>query len=343
MENQQLIDKVAGYFRDLKRRFIPTAEDRQIQELQVKLLERNSHFLSIHKYLTIEEVRRYMVALPGVVARDEQLLATYEQREKPPGWQMTDPNHHNPDNFRYIVHVINYGNNFVASLRGDPYITDFRELSFSLKKHPVRDLPGFLQRKFISCTLVDELNRGTYLQDDGVCHGFILDVPEKNILAADPGDMGKLPDDQDESTYKRNHAKAIERRNSQTAQDFLTDGVADWYNEVGVNGVGEGGVMRINGIFVITEPVLGIPLYEIGQRFLTHRDRVIEGLKQMHIPAKTLDDYISNLDLENQGNKYSMAPQRYQEALDLSRLLSVPIVYIPQNLHASWYRKYVIS
>lgn len=282
------------------------------------------HFRIIRDFLTTEEERRYLELIPSVVEREERLQAEYSSKVKPPGWQITNALTHNPDNFRYIVHaIINTKNDYEASLRGEPK-----------KQYPTReweDLAGFLSRSRTSCTLVDELHRGTYVQDQ-VPHGFILNVPEENIVAIDPFDMGKPGKIKDKKEAERLISKGIERKkNTASAQEFFDNGVHDMYNEVVIDGIGpKGREISIGGVFLIVDPILGIPLYEFHIRVSRSQHKSIKQLESDSTQGETERWHINRM------------TERYQQAKDLAQLLAVPIIHIPANLRPEWYRKYII-
>lgn len=330
--------RLARFIKGFRGRFLSPEEKLMAQRdalIRERLLDpqNGNHFKNLIESLTLDEERHYLKVLPSVIEREERLLEEYKTKVKPYGWLTTDPANHDPDNFRYIVHAIISRNDYVASLRGE-----------AKKDYPYKDwmdLEGFLKRKLTSCTLIDEVHRGTYVQD-GVPHGFILDVPEENIIAIDASDMGKPWDIQDEEAfYERERDKGIKKRqNTPSAQQFFDEGVSEWYNELVVNGIGKGGKIKVSGVFLIVDPILGIPSYELYSR--TSRS-VNEQLRHLKKDGYS-DSLISQLPEYSSMRFYQERAQKgMQEARDLSELLSVPLIPIPQLIHPDWYRKYILS
>lgn len=331
MENQsrlgRLLDILKLPFGSREPRLSPQAE--AIKQNLLNSLN-GKGFQVFRDFLTPEEERQYLELIPSVVEREERLQAEYPSKIKPPGWQMTHPLTHDPDNFRYIVHtIINTKNDYVASLRGEPR-----------REYPTRewtDLGGFLSRNMTSCTLVDELHRGTYVQDQ-VPHGFILDVPEENIVAIHPFDMGKPWDIQDKHEGEQALKGGITRKNNTaSAQEFFDNGVHSLYNEIVVDGIGpKRRQISISGVFLIVDPILEIPLYEFDIRLSRRRQKEVaellrQGYREKHVVPERW--YINRM------------KERYQQAKDLAQLLAVPIIHIPANLGpnwCNWYRKYIL-
>lgn len=309
-----------------------TPRDSKTENLYQRLLALNNRdFNHLTQLLTQAELTNYLQNIQPVVEREERLVREYPSKEKPTGWQTTDPKKHDPENFRYIVHtIINTSNDYVASLRGEP---ENKPLT-----RQYTDLKGFLERPFTSCTLVDEIHRGTYLQNR-IPHGFILEVPEKNIVAINPNDMGKPWDEQDEQKFQSRHQLDIDlRKRTPSAQDFLNAGVSEYYNEIVVNGIGPAGrKINISGIFFIVDPFLELPFYELYTRLPSNLGRKVEELRKKKFTEEDIDKMLPEL----QG--VSRMKRQYQQAKDLAELLKVPIVHIPEVIHPDWYQKYVLN
>lgn len=282
----------------------------------------------LYRIFTNEEVRQYVELLPQAFEREKRLQVEYPTKDKPSGWQTTDPQSHNPDNFRYIVHtIINTGDNdYLASLLGKP------EKTYRMRKW--MSLADFLSREMISCTLIDEVHRGTYDQRKAVFHGFILNVPEENIVAIAPGDMVKPWGESQHgaqiySRQEREQYVSVKRgldlkRNTTSAQQFFDNGVNPTYNEVVIDGIGpKGRQISIGGIFLIIDPVLGAPLYELYTR-LRKSPKQLYG--RLLAPVFKLRRYG-----EDRWDFMEMR-RRYTEAKNLAQLLRVPIIHIPAPL-----------
>lgn len=273
----------------------------------------------LSRVLTRAEIEKYQELLPQALERERRLQAEYPTKEKPSGWQTTDPQNHNPDNFCYIVHtIVNTGDNdYIASLRGKS------EKNYRLRTW--QSLDGFLARELTSCTLIDEVHRGTYSQRS-MFHGFILNVPEGNIVAIHPGDMIKPMETGSKGAYHHSREEAekmiqesIDRKkNTPSAQDFFNNGINPHYNEIVIDGIGpDGKQISIGGIFLITDPVLGIPMYKLYTRINLN-------------PREIYRRFIaSNYGFEVVRWNIPEMRKRYQEVKNLAQLLHVPIIQIP--------------
>jgi hypothetical protein len=117
------------------------------------------------------------------IARERILKDTYTLRDKPPGWQITDPSRHDPDNFRYIIHSVTKRSNLLESLKGATPVKGrtmtggFQDFSFE----------AFMRNRQLSCSMIDECDAYPFAQ---LRYALILDVPEKGIKAASLNDLG---------------------------------------------------------------------------------------------------------------------------------------------------------
>lgn len=263
--------------------------------------------------MILPELQRYLW-VGRTRKREARLRAEYPNKSKPEGWGTNDPKFHDPENFRYIVHTTS-----IERLDNGVWLRSARNLGPKRKYegNPWNVLIGdFISHDSISCTLVDEVHRGTYLQDTNP-HGFILDVPEENIIALAPGDLG-TPDTMTSREHRlRILRDGIERREkTPSAQAFFNDGVADVRNEVLVDGIGiRGRQIRISGVFVITDPILGIPLYDLPVSNRWEPDII---LRQIFNPwGNEVSDIIRD------------RRRLHKEAKDLAKFLAIPLVYIP--------------
>lgn len=261
---------------------------------------------------------RRIVKTPGAIRREERLRREHVIKDKPSGWDTTDPLNHNPNNFRYIVHTTSKG-----SLDGAAWQTYARRLG------PKREMQGntwevligdFLARNSTSCTLIDEVHRATY-KWDVMPQGFILDVPEENIVALDPTDLGTHNFIQGKQERDRIHRDGIELKcNTSSAQAFLETCAHDFRNEVLVDGIGpKGRQIRIAGVFLITDPYLETPLDELNSRLSWHPSAVFDRILSHGMSS---EEYIVK------GYK-----KEYQEMKNLAHLLQVPIIRIPACLY----------
>lgn len=264
---------------------------------------------------------RRIIKTSEAVRREERLRREYQTKDKPAGWETTNPLNHNPDNFRYIVHTTSK-----ASLDGSAWET------YAKKLGPKREMHGnawevliadFLSRSSTSCTIIDEVHRGTY-KWDVIPQGFILDVPEENIVALDPTDLGTMNHIQDRQKRGQldNIRRGIElKHNTPSAQAFLESCMYDFRNEVLIDGIGpEGRQIRIAGIFLITDPILGTPLHDLNSRSSWH-------------PSAVLDRIFSH-GMGEEKYRISSVKKQYQQTKDLAKFLQVPIIRIPAPLGA---------
>lgn len=239
-------------------------------------------------------------------------------KEKPPGWQTTDPLKHNPDNFRYIVHTTTKGAiDHTAWLRRGGHVKTLEEYR---SRGWDETLAGFLSQNSISCTIINESHRGIY-QADVVSSGFILDVPEENIVALAPTDLGthNYVQDRQEREQRTFFQHGAERkRNTPSAQAFLESCRYDFRNEVLIDGIGpEGRQIRIVGLFLIVDPISGTPLLTINSK-LSWSPRII------------FDRLFQAGYFESERVLIKDAKQVYKEVKDLARILTVPIIHIPE-------------
>lgn len=259
-----------------------------------------------------------IIKAPGAIKREERLRREYGTKDKPSGWGVTDPLNHNPENFRYIVHTTSK-----TSLDHATWETYARRLG---PKREMNDnawevlIANFLARNSTSCTLIDEIHRTTY-KWDVMPHGFILDVPEENIVALDPTDLGTHNVIQDKQERDCIHNNSVElKRNTLSAQSFLESCSYSFRNEVLIDGIGpEGRQIRIAGIFLITDPILGTPLDELHSRLNWHPSAVL--------------DRIFSYGIREERYRVSEVKKQYQHMKDLAQLLHVPTVRIPAPLY----------
>jgi len=135
-------------------------------------------------------------------------------------WEMTDPKHHNPEKFRYIVHALSDDEDLDFSLAMEHYRGGL-DSGFPIE-HPIdpRVNPKeFLQKKYLSCSLIDQDH-----QDTTGMTGLILAVPKENILRAHPMDLG--------TTYNEEVFNLDSDPDLPDAQDILEQTMPSYYNEV---------------------------------------------------------------------------------------------------------------
>lgn len=203
---------------------------------------------------------------PGAARREERLVREYPTKVKPDGWGTTDPLNHDPDNYRYLVHTTSISD-IVHRVRMHSGI---RIKEPSSPSEMTALLADFTAHDSISCTLVDEIYRAAYKWRT-LSLGLILDVPEENIVAIDRSDLGTwmcVTRDRSEREKEYFFKRGSEMLSyTPTAQDFIQNCRDDDYNEVLVDGIGnQGRKIRISGVFLITDPVLGTPLNRLDPK-----------------------------------------------------------------------------
>jgi hypothetical protein len=162
----------------------------------------------------------------------------------------TDPSHHNPDEFRYMVHAINPSSMVkyfeqsaipagveASEFDGDP--------SIDLAKRPEL-LAG---RLGVSMTVVDEAHRGTYGRA-----GVIVKVPSENVIMASPSDIGSAVNDR--HLLSRQAARAGEPPSADNVLAGTVPAMGS-YNEVVAVGTRHGSELQPEGFFYKTK--FGIP------------------------------------------------------------------------------------
>ncbi|MDO8573136.1 MAG: hypothetical protein Q7R77_00090 [Candidatus Daviesbacteria bacterium] len=263
---------------------------------------------------------RRIILTPRAIKRERELSTEYATKVKPSGWQTTDPLNHDPGNFRYIVHVT------TKKAIDNTIWLRTAERGKSGEQYTDRGwqetLADFLSQNSISCTLVDELHRGTY-KPDVIPHGFILEVPEENIVAIDPTDLGAHNHVQNRQEREQQiffqHGVEI-KRNTPSAQAFLESCRRDFRNELLIDGIGpEGKQIRIAGVFLLTDPILGSPLPELYSR-LSWSPRAM--YHRLFSPGYWAEE----------NYEINRLKRQYKTIKDLAQLLQIPIIRIPAPL-----------
>lgn len=264
--------------------------------------------------LSDEELKRLVQNIQIVQARERHLWDSWQFRQKPDGWQTTDPNSHDPDNFRYIVHALNVGSDMIKSLQtGNPEALNY-----------------FLQRKGISCSLIDEVHRDTFMHSNGLArgHGLILDVPQENIVAVHYADMGKyspMPylDLSDNEIEEILQPYVDLKKQHPDAQSFFAK-TGCYYNEVVVSRA------KVAGVFLKSDPFLNLPLDEVYSRLGLESLRAVHQFQRWGLALDNESDIIGSQPLS--GDLFyakRFAGSRLQEAQEIARLLNIPLVLIP--------------
>jgi len=157
---------------------------------------------------------------------------------------VTDPEKHNPENFRYLVHAFN-----LFASASQPFVAISAQLSGAYKVDKTEgdqsinlfEQPERLgERVSLSMSLIDQNHTGTW----GV-GGIIVEAPEENIVITSPTDVGS-----------HNSSKEFLKRQAQNKPRFTGDQLLKstspiFYNEVVAFAESESGKkLRLKGFFI---------------------------------------------------------------------------------------------
>lgn len=233
---------------------------------------------------------------------------------KPEGWRMSDPRHHDPKNFRYIVTTTSKTSMEMAAqlshARGEaegPPPTEWEGL-----------IAEMLARNSLSCTVIDENHRATFKQDV-MPQALIIDVPPENIIGLDYTDLGVMYEIQDKakrknSTFFKQGAELL--ANHSDAQTFLEKCSSTFRNEVLIDSTGpQDKQIRVAGVIFFTDPRSGTPLYELHSRYSWHPGKVASRIWRL---GDTDETYTVR-----------RLRQEYNDTKDLAKLLQIPIIHMP--------------
>lgn len=177
---------------------------------------------------------------PEIPKRDVNIKANFAPEDFE-DWKMTDPNHHDPDNFRYIVHSLSEDEELTESMGYGGYVAATEEgIKAEKPVNPLDHPEEFMQKKFISASLIDQ----SHIYTSGTV-GLILTVPYSNILSATPDDMGSDHSEITEELIDFNGTKL-------PSPDQILDGTSGEWNEVLIRGkIANGKTIGIGGVFII--------------------------------------------------------------------------------------------
>lgn len=179
-------------------------------------------------------------------------------------WTTSDPSHHNPENFRYIIHAItDEARSAQLAITRLGMMIDGEDMEKIQKVSAFDDPETFLKRRFISASVIDQIHRGTWGNA-----GVILEVPQGNIVQAANQDTGSTPNKRLLQTGDRVEEASRILQQTPTAS----------YNEVIISGHNPdtGDVSRISGVFIVIDTRTGGPkdgqLAEKAKRFAQQRN-----------------------------------------------------------------------
>lgn len=178
--------------------------------------------------------------LQDITAGENQRVITTEWTEQPrsKAWgNLTDPQNHNPDGFRYLVHAFNLLNEIVSiqtMLEGRS-----AEQGVDLVQQPER----LNERVSLSMSLIDQNHTVTWGPG-----GILVQAPETNVIISSAKD----------TAVTNSSLSALEARSQDLqklpADDVLQQTKPGKYNEVVALGTdANGNKLKLNGFFVIRD------------------------------------------------------------------------------------------
>lgn len=184
-----------------------------------------------------------------MVEREREMQSLYNPSVHK-GWKTTDPNVHNVNDFLYIVHGVTSERDFgavsLAAARSELMKSSVDgDIVTGNAFHRTEE---FLNRKFISASLIDQVHRATFRPV-----GVILEVPRSNIVAASHTDMGSMP-----SAYLEKGRRFV----PENVSAILEKTSPNQYNEIIVSGTDAktGNKSKITGVFIIKNIETGEPV-----------------------------------------------------------------------------------
>lgn len=168
------------------------------------------------------------------------------------GWEttLTDPTHHSPDGFRYLVHAVQLPHT-AGQIMQRLFLTQEMIDNPSILYNPIdlMSTPGRIAEKpVISTSLIDQDHRATWRAG-----GYILRVPLENILKTASGDIGT-----NFAGGESTRRKLYEKRDVEGIADSATVLARSdrfLYNEIVLAGTGRTGQkVEITGVFIKVLP-----------------------------------------------------------------------------------------
>ena len=173
--------------------------------------------------------------------KNELLLQERYKPEEFQDWSTNNPEHHDMEKFRYIVHAVtNEERSKLLEISRLSMIAEGEEVEKIQEGDVFDDPENFLKRRFISTSIIDEVHRGLW-SDAGV----ILDVPEGNILKASSSDIGSIPNERILKT----------KEDLLGASQILKETSKQDYNEIVVSGYNPDSneESKISGVFIVMD------------------------------------------------------------------------------------------
>ena len=172
---------------------------------------------------------------------NELILQKKYKPEEFQGWSTSNPQHHNMEKFRYIVHAVtNEEQSKSLEMNRLAMIKEGEEMEKIQEGSVFDDPENFLKRRFISTSIIDEVHRGLWSQA-----GVILDVPEGNIIKANSHDIGSIPNERILKTKEQ----------LLDASQILKETSKEDYNEIVVSGYNPDNdeESKISGVFIVMD------------------------------------------------------------------------------------------
>jgi len=220
---------------------------------------------------------------------------------------VTDPEKHNPKNFRYLVHAFNPSATvsqplvaISAELSGEYKVDETEgDQSINLFEEPER----LAERVSLSMSLIDQDHTGTWGKG-----GIIVEAPEENIVITSPTDTGS------HSSSKDSLRKQSEGRPRLTADQLLKSTPPRSYNEVVAFARSESGKpLRLVGFFIKVDRD-GQPLDPvIAQKMREHAERLNLPLIEIQVlgpyEQEMLEIEGNNIRANYKGKRYNLGSE----------------------------------
>jgi len=227
---------------------------------------------------------------------------------------VTDPEKHNPKNFRYLVHAFN-----PFATASQPLVAISAELSGAYKVDKTEgdqsinlfDEPERLgERVSLSMSLIDQDHTGTWGEG-----GIIVEAPEENIVITSPTDTGSHNSSKD---FLRKQAQGQPRLSGEELLQSTTPGI---YNEVVAFAKSESGKpLRLKGFFIKVDKN-GQPLDSfVAQKMRQHAARLNLPLVEIQVlgPYEQEMFKIAENDIwaHYRGNRYNLGSENPEFAFN---------------------------
>ena len=189
---------------------------------------------------------------------EQNQIGTKEDSLNPTWGGTTDPNNHNPDQYRYLVHAINPLSKIDKLIIAQDTSRLPRDESWGDQTISMYDRPEDLgNRVSVSMSLIDQEHTGTWGSA-----GLIVEAPESNVVLTSSNDMGALNDNRDFLLEQARQHPVM------SGDDLLKNSSPESYNEVvavGTNPDNQQSLRPVGLFYKVT------PSGEVHNRGLTAR------------------------------------------------------------------------